>query len=511
MDTLLLNSKIKDDIKTAAEILQGGGLVALPTETVYGLGANALDENAVQNIFKAKGRPQDNPLIIHIGRLEDFGKYGVVNPLALKLAEAFWPGPLTLIVEKKPVIPSVVSAGLNSVGVRMPSHPVAMELINTADIPIAAPSANTSGKPSPTRACHVMEDMDGKIDAVLDGGDCQIGVESTVVDTLSGKAAILRPGAVTIDMISSVLGEDKVLRTAKTSVLKNEAPKAPGMKYRHYAPKAIVHLICGSPNESCEYIKSRVQNDDGVLCFSEFLNEFTCKTIDFGKSYDKKAHAHVLFSAFRDFDNECVKRIFVQCPREYGEDIATVNRLKKSSEGNVYSIKSKDIIGIVGRSGSGKTHVSRSLSKNSMLINADELYSQMLTQDCDMTKELSLLCPSALKDGKIQRQLLSLAVFKSPLLLKDINRITHHYIVDEILRKVQTSKQQTIYIDAPTLFESGLHLYCTKLIGVVSSESSCIERIMLRDGITLERAKKRLAQQLSNDFFIEFCDEIIYN
>lgn len=511
MDTLFLNAEKKEDIAAASELLRKGGLVAMPTETVYGLAANALDAQAVENIFGAKGRPQDNPLIVHIADMSDFEKYGSPNETARKLAEAFWPGPLTIIVDKKPCIPDVVSAHLNTVGIRMPAHKVALELIKEAGVPVAAPSANTSGKPSPTEACHVMDDMNGRIEAVLDGGRCDIGVESTVVDTTSGVAVILRPGAVTVDMMAEVLGEEGVMRVSKTAVQRGEAPKAPGMKYRHYAPKAQVNLICGTPADSFEYIAARVTEGDGVLCFSEFFDRFSCEKIDFGKSYDKERQAHVLFSAFRDMDKAGVKRIFVQCPREYGRALATVNRLRKSAEGSVVDLRKRSIVGIVGRSGSGKSYMSEKLSKNGRLIDADKLYADMLTTDCEMTRELAKAFPSACTDGRIIKPELAKIVFSDRKMLEKLNGITHRHIIKKIMEKVNAEPDADFYIDAPTLFESGLHLFCTELIAVLADDETCIKRIIERDGITREQAERRLANQMPNDFFKKYCDRIIYN
>lgn len=511
MNTLFLKAENKEDITKAAEILHDGGLVAVPTETVYGLAANALDSQAVENIFKAKGRPQDNPLIVHIAGMGDFEKYGGPNSIAKKLAEAFWPGPLTIIVDKKPCIPDVVSAHLNTVGIRMPAHEVALKTIREAGVPVAAPSANTSGRPSPTEARHVMDDMNGKIEAVLDGGPCDIGVESTVVDTTRGVAVILRPGAVTIDMMAQVLGEEGVMRVSKTTVKKGEAPKAPGMKYRHYAPKARVNLICGSPQNSFEYIAARVTEGDGVLCFSEFFDKFSCEKIDFGKSYDKERHAHVLFSAFRDMDRAGVKNIFVQCPREFGRGIATVNRLRKSAEGSITELSSQNIVGIVGRSGSGKSYMSKKLSQNGRLIDADRLYADMLNTDCEMTRELTSAFPSAFTDGRIVKAKLAEIVFSDTAMLKKLNSITHRHIVKKIMEIVNAEPDMDFYIDAPTLFESSLHLYCTELVAVVSDDETCIRRITERDGLTREQAERRLASQLSNDFFKKYCDRVIYN
>ena len=512
MNTLILNAQNDREIETAAEIIKGGGLVALPTETVYGLGADALNEQAVENIFKAKGRPQDNPLIVHIGDISDLEKYGYTSDMAFELAEAFWPGPLTIIVKKRDIIGAVVSAGLDTVGIRMPSHEGMLSVIRRSGRPIAAPSANTSGKPSPTRAVHVLDDMRGKIEAVLDGGDCEIGLESTVVDTTGEKAVILRPGAITADMMAEVLGEDRVFRADRSSLKKGEAPRAPGMKYRHYAPKAKVIAVKGSPKSTFEYILKNASDRDGALIFSEFMNEGgDFVRYDFGHSCDKSAHGHILFSAFRELDKQGVERIFVQCPREYGEDIATMNRLKKSAGEQVIDLTEQRIIGITGPSGSGKSVIAKSISEGSILIDADRLYNEMLLGENDMTRELKKAFPEAFEGDKIDKKRLAERVFTDRESLAFLNSITHPHIVDKIMETARKHAPETVYIDAPTLFESGLYLCCTKIIAVESSFETCVKRIMQRDGITREQAEKRLKNQKNKEFFEKNSDEIILN
>ena len=234
MQTLLLHS---GDSAQAAAILREGGLVGIPTETVYGLGANGLDPQAVARIFAAKGRPQDNPLILHIPEASWLERYCQSIPeRAWALAEAFWPGPLTLILPRKPEVPDAVTAGLDTVGMRCPAHPLCRAIIRLAGVPVAAPSGNTSGRPSPTTAQHMLEDMDGKIDAIVDGGPCTVGVESTILDLTETTPRLLRPGGITLEQLKSVLGEVAVDPAVTRLMGAGEKPKAPGMKYRHYAP-----------------------------------------------------------------------------------------------------------------------------------------------------------------------------------------------------------------------------------------------------------------------------------
>jgi len=276
--------KIKDktrpedgELLEAAEILRSGGLVAFPTETVYGLGANALDEAAAKKIYAAKGRPSDNPLIAHISSMEELPALVREIPEAgRKLAEKYWPGPLTMIFPKKDVVPYGTTGGLDTVAVRMPSDPVANRLIKLAGIPVAAPSANTSGRPSPTRAEHVIEDMDGKIEMILDGGQVGIGVESTIVDVSGPVPTLLRPGAVTLEMLRETLGQVEVDPAILGPVKGDVKPKAPGMKYRHYAPKADMVLVEGAMEDVVDYINREAAKAMGagkrvgIICTRDF-------------------------------------------------------------------------------------------------------------------------------------------------------------------------------------------------------------------------------------------------
>ena len=242
MKTLHLNSNDKNAITTAAEILKNGGLVAIPTETVYGLAANALDGEAVKKIFEAKGRPNDNPLIVHVSSLEEIDPLvESVDPRLYKLAEKYWPGPLTIILRKSPLIPNEVSPNLDTVALRMPSHECARAIIRESGVPLAAPSANASGKPSPTRASHVIEDLDGKIDAVVDGGESDVGVESTVVTLVTDPPTLLRPGGITPDQLVDVLGELNISSAVFEKLKDGEQAQSPGMKYKHYAPLGSGH------------------------------------------------------------------------------------------------------------------------------------------------------------------------------------------------------------------------------------------------------------------------------
>ena len=323
----------EQDIDEAAAILRDGGLVGIPTETVYGLGANGLNEEAVAHIFEAKGRPQDNPLILHIPSADHLERYCKEIPLtAYQLAEAYWPGPLTMILKRKPIVPDVVTAGLDTVGMRCPSHPVCHAILEAADVPVAAPSGNTSGRPSPTTAAHMWEDMDGKIDAIVDGGPCSVGVESTIIDLTETPARLLRPGGITLEQLETVLGEVAVDPAVTRLMGAGEKPKAPGMKYRHYAPKAPVTVVTGDPKKSADYIAAHAAPGDGIICFDEFAPLFGSHYVEqLGPAGDKGEQARHIFDALRFFDHTPVKSIWAQCPDASGIGLAISNRLNKAA------------------------------------------------------------------------------------------------------------------------------------------------------------------------------------
>ena len=330
---ILYPQQDKNAVKTAAELILQGEVVGMPTETVYGLAANALDGSAVAKIFHAKGRPQDNPLIVHIADFDQIYELcPAVPPQAKMLAEAFWPGPLTMIVPKNSRIPDEVSCGLDTVGIRLPAHPLARDLIRVAGVPLAAPSANTSGRPSTTTAEHVLRDMEGKIPAILDGGPCGVGVESTVVTLALDPPRLLRPGGVTLEPLRRVLGKVEVDRALFEAIGEDARVSAPGMKYRHYAPKAPVTVVCGNPQKTAEYIKQHVGNADGVLCFDEYRACFPgCVVECFGAQTDLAAQAREVFDRLRAFDDADVRWIWAQCPSDEGLGLAIANRIKKAA------------------------------------------------------------------------------------------------------------------------------------------------------------------------------------
>ena len=323
----------------AAAVLREGGLVAFPTETVYGLGANALDETAARRIYEAKGRPSDNPLIAHIADFEALAPLTAEIPEeGRKLAEAFWPGPLTMVFKKSGVVPHGTTGGLETVAVRMPSDPVARELIRLAGVPIAAPSANTSGRPSPTRAEHVLQDMDGKIEMIVDGGPVGIGVESTIVDVTEEIPTLLRPGAVTMEMLRSVLGETAVDPAITGPMRADIKPKAPGMKYRHYAPKADLTLVEGETDAVVSRINALAAEKlgagqrVGIICTEETKDRYPAGILkSIGMRANEATVAHNLYAVLREFDDLEVDCIFSESFQTDDLGQAIMNRLNKAA------------------------------------------------------------------------------------------------------------------------------------------------------------------------------------
>lgn len=342
MNTLLLSDNEKD-IKTAGEILSRGGLVAIPTETVYGLAANALDGNAVKNIFKAKGRPMDNPLIVHIADFDDIKRFSLVSEIpekAYKLSERFWSGPLTMIMPKGSAIPDEVSAGLDTVAIRFPSHKTAQAVIKAAGCPLAAPSANLSGSPSPTTAAHVMSDLNGRIDAVLDGGECSVGLESTVITLAAEKPRLLRPGGITVEQLESVIGEIEVDDAVLNRLRDDEKAASPGMKYKHYAPKAKVTLVFSSDKAYIDFVNEKNEKDTAALCYNGDAEFIKLRTYALGDKDDYKSQAHRLFKMLRKIDgNPEIKKVYARCPKPDGVGMAVYNRLIRAAGFEVITLE----------------------------------------------------------------------------------------------------------------------------------------------------------------------------
>ena len=336
---------VKEGIYKAAEIIKNGGLVAFPTETVYGLGANGLDENAVPKIYEAKGRPSDNPLILHISEFDEIENIVKEIPdVAFVLADEFWPGPLTMVFKKSDIVPYRTTGGLESVAVRMPSNKIARELIKMAGVPVAAPSANSSGRPSPTKADHVLCDLDGKIDMVIDGGTVDIGLESTIVDVTGEVPVILRPGFITEEMLSEAIGRVKTDDAVKNlSPDKDLKPKAPGMKYRHYAPQGKMTIYKGKSEKVVKIINEETAKSEGkktaVLATDETKRYYKADiVISVGSREDCESIAHNLFDTLRSFDDMGAEIIFSEGFDESRLGFAIMNRLHKSAGYNIVNV-----------------------------------------------------------------------------------------------------------------------------------------------------------------------------
>ncbi|SCH88329.1 t(6)A37 threonylcarbamoyladenosine biosynthesis protein RimN [uncultured Clostridium sp.] len=335
----------QEAIARAGEILKRGGLVAFPTETVYGLGGDALNENSSRLIYAAKGRPSDNPLIVHITNMEALKKIVTeIPPAARKLAERYWPGPLTMIFHKSSAVPLATTGGLDTVAVRMPSHKTARAMIDAAGGYIAAPSANRSGRPSPTVARYVIEDLDGLVDMIIDGGEVNIGLESTIIDLTGEVPTILRPGYVTQDMLTETLGLVDVDRTI-LDANSRQAPKAPGMKYRHYAPKGNLSIVEGEPERVVSYINERISalqkegRKTGVIATDETVARYHGDDIkSVGSRRDEEVIARHLFRILREFDDDNVEVMFTESFETAGIGQAIMNRLLKAAGHQVIQV-----------------------------------------------------------------------------------------------------------------------------------------------------------------------------
>ncbi len=328
-------------IRHSAAVIRAGGLVVFPTETVYGLGGDATNQNAADAIYAAKGRPGDNPLIIHIADPAEAEAYAVTSPTYYKLAAQFMPGPLTVILPKKNTIPSTVTGGLDTVAVRCPSHPVARALIRAAGVPIAAPSANLSGRPSPTLASHVIQDLEERVDIILDGGPAEVGLESTIVALDGENAILLRPGAITYDALCCVCKEVTMAPAVSAILGENERPLSPGMKYKHYAPRASLILLDGSPDNKRKFLKEKSKSPSvGILCYDEEISELTpAKLFPIGAEADLATQAKKLFAALRAAD-ECpdISVLYAHLPPLDGIGLALYNRCIRAAAHTILKI-----------------------------------------------------------------------------------------------------------------------------------------------------------------------------
>ena len=508
--------EVEEKIDAAARIITEGGLLAIPTETVYGLGANGLDGSAVRRIFEAKGRPQDNPLILHVPSSQWLPRFcRDVPPLAYVLAARFWPGPLTMILRRKSVVPDETTAGLDTVGVRCPNHPVTQAIIKSAGVPIAAPSANVSGRPSCTSAADVLEDMDGKIEGIVDGGPCTVGVESTILDLTCQPPRLLRPGGLPLEELEAVVGHIEMDKAVTGALAEGEKPRAPGMKYRHYAPKAPVTVVTGRPEKSAQVIRRQMSETAGIICFDEYAGLFAGHELQLlGPSGDKNAQAQRVFDALRYFDNTAVTEIFAQCPDNRGLGLAIGNRLKKAAGFHVIDAdETRVVIGITGGTGSGKSSALAAIEKlGGKTIDCDALYHELLKTCPPMRKAIFEEFGNVFDEsGALNRQKLGKIVFSDSVKLERLNAIIYRFLLPEVERRIADGSVRLYGLDAINLIESGLGKLCDRTVAVTTPAEIRIRRIMERDGISEEYARLRLGAQKPESFYRDSCDCVLEN
>lgn len=515
MKTLFLKDNSKNDIQQAAEILKNGGLVAIPTETVYGLAANTFDREAVKNIFVAKGRPQDNPLIVHVSSLEEIPPLvKEVDPRLYDLAEKFWPGPLTVIMKKSDKVPDEVSAGLDTVAIRYPSHKGAREIIKAAGVPLAAPSANASGRPSPTCIEHVLEDLDGRIDAAVDGGECEVGLESTVITLATEPPTLLRPGGITPEQLCEVLGEIEIASAVLNQLKDGEVVQSPGMKYKHYAPKAQVTIIRGSFEKYKKFLLAQTDTVCAV-CFEGEGGNFE-KSIEYGREESDSSQAYGLFRALRDVDTTGCRRAFVRCPVTDGVGLAVYNRLLRSAAFRVIDLEFDiPVIGLTGQTGAGKSTVARLFEEKGVYnIDADLLARKAV----ENPEVIASLCDEfgddIIRNGSLDRRELARRAFSNPEKQAILNSITHPEVTKlavEEIHSAEKSGAKAVLIDAALLFESCLPALCSVTVSVVAEKETRLERIMKRDSISREDALIRMNAQKDEEYYRQKADIVINN
>lgn len=505
MKTKILSTS-EYDIALAGEILAKGGLVAFPTETVYGLGADALNEEAVKKIYAAKGRPGDNPLIVHISEREEIiPLVKEVTPKAKALTEAFFPGPLTVILPKSKKVGNVVSGGLDTVAVRMPENETARRLIKAAGCPVAAPSANTSGLPSPTKAKYVIDDMSGKIDAIIDGGDCKFGVESTVITLAGDTPTILRPGAITKEMIEAVIGRVEVAKAVLEGMGKDEVAASPGMKYKHYAPKAQVVIVDADKKVYEDFVNAR--KNAFALCFEG--DEITVPKVTYGKENDDLSQARELFDALRRLDEMGAKKVYARIPHTTGVGMAVYNRLIRAAAFKIIDLRKPFFIGLTGPTGAGKGYVSRYLSKMGFhILDSDKYVRKIYENNPGLLKRLAEeFGNDILVNGALDRKRLAQIAFSSKKNTEKLNRIVH----PEVIALCEKEAKPLSVLDAPQLFEAGAQEKCYKIISVIADRKTRLKRIIKRDGITKEQALARINAQFDEEYYIKNSDFVIYN
>lgn len=504
------------ELTEVAEILKNGGLVAIPTETVYGLAANAYNGEAVSKVYEAKGRPTDNPMIVHISKLEEI--YPLVTDFPEKaraLAEAYWPGPLTMILPKSDLVPRQVAPRLETVAVRMPSHPIARKIIELAGVPLAAPSANSSGSPSPTTAQHVLNDLDGKIDAIVDGGECDVGIESTVITLATEVPRLLRPGGITLSQLEDVLGQVDVDPAVLSELKEGVAPASPGMKYKHYSPKAEVYIVEGSIESFRFLIDSEKQEGDMALCFNGEEKDISVECLSFGDEKDINSQAHLLFAQLRRFDELGAKRVFVRAPSNEGVGLGVYNRLLRAAAFKVISPPA--IYGLTGQTGAGKSTVGKMLGeKGYLIVDGDVAARAIVEKGSPVLCELAEAFGSDIIDenGELIRPMLAKKAFANEEERQKLNSITHPAVTEwsiDFIKKSLNESHKGVIIDAAAIFDSEIRKYCSKMIVVTAPEEERLARILQRDSLTKEAAMLRIKAQKDEQYYKERADIIVRN
>lgn len=501
----------------AVELIKSNNVVGMPTETVYGLAGNALSEEAVKRIFEAKGRPQDNPLIVHISEFSEI--YELVNSvpdIAKNLAERFWPGPLTMILPKSEKVPFCVTAGLDSVAVRCPSHVVARNLIKNCGLPIAAPSANISGKPSPTKAEHVFADLNGKIPLVIDGGESEEGVESTVISLCGETPKLLRPGNVTLGELEAVCGKVLVDDAVLNPLKQGEKVSSPGMKYKHYSPNATVTILKGDYKAFCEYVNKNRTSDTYAMVFNGEGENLKVHFFEYGNKNDYRSLSNKLFDVLRNLDDIGAKQCFVRCPDETSDDLAVLNRLLRAAAFRVVDLNAKKtLLGLTGKTGAGKSTVSAYLkSKGAYVIDGDVVAREVLVNNEPLLKKLSQnFGEDIFEDGVLNRKLLAEKAFATPEKTKLLNSIMHPAINEKIQAEANEAFNSfdVVIVDAAAIIESGYADKCDKLIVVTAPEEIRKARIIKRDGISEKDAEIRINGQKDDNFYLSKANYVIKN
>ena len=504
------------ELLESAQILKDGGLVAIPTETVYGLAANAYNGDAVSRVFEAKGRPTDNPMIVHISAIDEIFPLVTDFPESARaLADAFWPGPLTMILPKSDLVPREVAPRLETVAVRMPSHPIARKIIELAGCPLAAPSANSSGSPSPTTAQHVLHDLDGKINAVVDGGECDVGIESTVITLATNPPRLLRPGGITVEQLESVLGHVEVDPAVISELAEGVAPASPGMKYKHYSPKADVYIVEGSLESFRFLIDSEAAEGDMALCFNGEEENISIPCLPFGDEGDADAQAHLLFAELRKFDELGAKRVFVRAPSSEGVGLGVYNRLLRAAAFKI--IAPPVIYGLTGQTGAGKSTVALELKKKGYLIvDGDVAAREVVRKGSPVLSKLAEAFGSDILDanGELIRPALAKKAFADEESRQKLNAITHPAVTEwsvDFIKKNLTADHKGAVIDAAAIFDSDIRHYCTKMIVVTAPEDERLKRILARDAITAEAAMLRIKAQKDEQYYKERADILVRN